>query len=143
MSCKRFRAGRLFSCYKALWKYRATSLCIQHCHKFKSSFALKLRRNHILSWRAQLKMQMRGKHNPLPTQNCLFRRRSFSTAALSGCAVPGDLAECRSEPMGRRLSLDTRNYCSEWWNWASESTSEESSRNLNTRCCNKMGGDPI
>lgn len=114
MSCKRFRVGQLFNCYKGLWRYRATSLCIQHCHKFKPSLALKLQRNYILSWRGQLKMQMRGKHNPLPTQNCLFRSRSFSTATLSGCAVPRDLAECRTEPMGRRLSLHVRNCCSEW-----------------------------
>lgn len=92
VSCKRFRVGRLFKCYKALWKYRVTSLCIQLCHKFTSSFALKLQRNCILSWGAQLKMPMGGStspsHSKLP-----FQKQEF-LHCCSKWVVPGPLAEC-------------------------------------------------
>jgi len=39
-SCKRFKVGRPFKYYKALWKYKSSSLYVQQHHKFKSSFAL-------------------------------------------------------------------------------------------------------
>lgn len=140
VSCKRFRVGRLFKCYKALWKYRITS--------YAFNFAINSS-PHFL-WNCKGTAFCPGEHNwkceaaqALPTQNCLFRSRSFFTAALSGlcCAwIPGRMHRVH---MGRRLSLDMRNCCSEWWNWASEGTSEEPSRNLNMRCCNKMGRDPI
>ena len=71
-----------------------------------------------------------GQHN--------WKCKSEEINSISTQNVPGDLAECRSECKSRRLSLDLRNCCSKWWKWAS---SEEPSRNVNVRCCKKMGSD--
>lgn len=119
-------------------------------HPYAYNFAINSR-PHLL-WNCKGTTFCPGEHNrkckceetqPLPSQNCLSEAGNFFHCCSKWAVLCLETGRVQVWARGRRLSLAMRSCCSEWWNWASESTAEESSRNLNRGCCNKMGKDPI